>query len=451
MRSNVARRRIDQEVTMDVIRLKAAQPAQHDEARLAAVRTTVANVIADVRARGDDAVREYSEKFDRWSPASFRLAPDEVDRIVATLPEQVIEDIVAVQARVRRFAELQLASLTDFEVETEPGVHLGQKNIPVGAVGAYVPGGRYPLLASAHMTVLTAKVAGVAHVTACTPPIRGEIPAATIAAMHLAGADEILLLGGTQAVAAMALGTETVRKVDLLVGPGNPYVADAKRQLFGEVGIDLLAGPTETLIVADEHADPFVVAVDLLSQAEHGPDSPAVLITTSGALGRQVIENVDELLPGMPTADFAEPAWRDHGQVIVVDDLDAAYQLADEFASEHVQILTVNPREALAAMRNFGAMFLGEGTCVSYGDKVIGTNHTLPTRGAANYTGGLWVGKFIKTVTYQEVTDPAASAALGTLCGRAARVERFEGHARSGDVRAWKYAGADLGWAPARA
>jgi len=428
--------------------LKNAQPAEQDE-RLAGVSETVRGVIADVRVRGDEAVREYSERFDGWSPADFRLSPEEVDKIVSSVPATVLADIEAVQARVRRFAQYQLESLREFEVETEPGVRLGQKNIPVSSVGAYVPGGRYPLVASAHMTVVTAKVAGVKHVTAATPPIRGEVPAATVAAMHLAGADQILLLGGTQAIAAMAIGTETIKQADLLVGPGNAYVAEAKRQLFGEVGIDLFAGPTEILIVADSHADPFVVAVDLLSQAEHGPDSPAVLITTSEALGRRVIELVEQILPGMPTVDFAGPAWRDHGQVAVVDDLAAAYALADEYASEHVQILTQNPREALNAMRNYGAIFLGEGTCVSYGDKVIGTNHVLPTRGAANYTGGLWVGKFLKTVTYQEVTDQAASARLGELCGRAARVELFEGHARSGDVRAWKYAGAALPWAPA--
>ena len=428
--------------------LKNAQPAEQDE-RLAGVSETVRGVIADVRVRGDEAVREYSERFDGWSPADFRLSPEEVDKIVSSVPATVLADIEAVQARVRRFAQYQLESLREFEVETEPGVRLGQKNIPVSSVGAYVPGGRYPLVASAHMTVVTAKVAGVKHVTAATPPIRGEVPAATVAAMHLAGADQILLLGGTQAIAAMAIGTETIKQADLLVGPGNAYVAEAKRQLFGEVGIDLFAGPTEILIVADSHADPFVVAVDLLSQAEHGPDSPAVLITTSEALGRRVIELVEQILPGIPTVDFAGPAWRDHGQVAVVDDLAAAYALADEYASEHVQILTQNPREALNAMRNYGAIFLGEGTCVSYGDKVIGTNHVLPTRGAANYTGGLWVGKFLKTVTYQEVTDQAASARLGELCGRAARVELFEGHARSGDVRAWKYAGAALPWAPA--
>jgi sulfopropanediol 3-dehydrogenase len=430
--------------------LKSGQPAAEDAARLAAVRQTVAEVIAGVRKRGDAAVREYSERFDRWSPESFRLAPGQIDEIVASVPDQVIEDIREVQRRVRTFAGHQLESLRDFEVETEPGVFLGQKNLPVGSAGAYVPGGRYPLVASAHMTVVTAKVAGVKRVTACTPPIRGEIPAATVAAMHLAGADDILLVGGTQAVAAMAIGTETIGKVDLLAGPGNAYVAEAKRQLYGEVGIDLFAGPTEILVIADEHADPFVVAVDLLSQAEHGPDSPAVLITTSEPLAQSVVKLIDELLPGMPTADFAGPAWRDHGEIVVVDDLAAAWALADEYASEHVEVLTAKPREALTAMRNYGALFLGEGTCVSYGDKVIGTNHTLPTRGAARYTGGLWVGKYLKTVTYQEVTGQAASARLGELCGRAARVEYFEGHARAGDVRAHKYAGVPLTWADGR-
>jgi sulfopropanediol 3-dehydrogenase len=266
--------------------------------------------------------------------------------------------------------------------------------------------------------------------------------------MHMAGASEILLLGGVQAVAAMAIGTEDIARVDLLVGPGNAYVAEAKRQLFGEVGIDLFAGPTEILVIADTHADPFVVAVDLLSQAEHGPDSPAILITTSEPLAREAMAIIGRLLPDMPTRDFAEPAWRDHGQVIVVSDIAAAYVLADSFASEHVQVLTENPRDALTAMRNYGALFLGEGTCVSYGDKVIGTNHTLPTRGSARYTGGLWVGKYLKTVTYQEVRNTVSSAALGELCGRAARVELFEGHARSGDVRAAKYAGAPLPWSP---
>lgn len=429
--------------------LKTAIEATHDEARLESVRATVKDVVADIRARGDVAVREYSEKFDKWSPDSFVLDAEQVAGIVATVPAQTLDDIRTVQSNVRDFAQAQRDSLHDFEIETAPGVLLGQKNIPVGAAGAYVPGGRYPLVASAHMTIVTAKVAGVERVTAATPPIRGEIPAATVAAMHLAGADQILLLGGVQAVAALAVGTETIGKVDLIAGPGNAFVAEAKRQLFGEVGIDLLAGPTEVLIIADEHADPFIVAVDLLSQAEHGPDSPAVLISTSQALAGEVIRLIDELLPEMPTRDFAGPAWRDHGQVIVVDDLDEAYALGDRFASEHVQILTAQPREALEKMRNYGALFLGEGTCVSYGDKVIGTNHTLPTRGAANYTGGLWVGKYLKTVTYQEVVNPDSSAQLGRLLGRAARVESFEGHARSGDVRAAKYGGDPLTWAPA--
>src|SRR3712207_5803805 len=328
------------------------------------VAEVVAGVIADVRARGDEAVREYSERFDRWSPESFRLGPEDVERIVAGVPRQVVDDIRTVQANVRSFAQRQLESMAAFEVETQPGVFLGQRHLPIAATGAYVPGGRYPLTASAHMTVVTAKVAGVQRVTACTPPIRGEVPPATVAAMHLARADEVPLLGGVQAVGAMAIGTETIGKVDLLAGPGNAYVAEAKRQLFGEVGIDLFAGPTEILVVADDSADPFVVAVDLLSQAEHGPDSPAVLITTSEDVAHAAMAHVERLLPGMPTNDMAGPAWRDHGQVLVVDDLDEAYRLADEFASEHVQILTEEPRGALEQMRNYGALFLGEGTCV---------------------------------------------------------------------------------------
>lgn len=411
------------------------------------IQGVVASVIEDVRDRGDEAVRYYSEKFDGWMPESFRLSEEEIEKIVAGVPEQVLDDLREVQGNVRSFALHQLESMREFEVETEPGVFLGQKHLPIAATGAYVPGGRYPLTASAHMTIVTAKAAGVERVTACTPPIRGAIPAATVAAMHLAGADEINLLGGVQAVAAMAIGTDSVGKVDLLAGPGNAFVAEAKRQLFGEVGIDLFAGPTEILVVADEHADPFVVAVDLLSQAEHGPDSPAVLITTSEDLARAAMAHIDRILPDMPTNDMAAPAWRDHGQVHVVTDLEQAYLLADTFASEHVQILTAEPRQALAKMRNYGALFLGEGTCVSYGDKVIGTNHVLPTRGAARYTGGLWVGKYLRTVTYQEVTNRSASASLGELCGRAARTELFEGHARSGDVRVAKYLGTTPPWA----
>ena len=410
------------------------------------VAATVRDVIADVRANGDAAVRLYSEKFDGWSPESFRLSQDQIDAIVATLPPQVIADIEFVQTQIRNFATRQRESITDFEVETLPGVFLGQKNIPIQAVGAYVPGGRYPLTASAHMTIVTAKVAGVPRVVACTPPIRGEIPAATVAAMSMAGADEIYLLGGVQAIAALTVGTETIEKVNLLAGPGNAYVAEAKRTLFGEVGIDLFAGPTEILVIADDEADPFVVAVDLLSQAEHGPDSPAVLVTTSERVARAAMSHIDEILVDMPTRDFAEPAWRNHGEVVLVDTVDEAFAVADAYAFEHVQVLTADPRQALDKMHDYGALFLGEGTCVSYGDKVIGTNHVLPTRGSARFTGGLWVGKYLKTVTYQEVIDTASSAMLGELCGRAARVELFEGHARSGDVRAAKYGSAELAW-----
>ncbi|TKA03086.1 histidinol dehydrogenase [Actinacidiphila oryziradicis] len=427
--------------------LKNAVPKEQVTAGLSVVRETVTGVIADIRERGDAAVREYSERFDKWSPGAFRLSPEQTEKIVNEVPQQVIDDIRFVQDQVRNFAEHQLASMGEFEIETLPGVRLGQKHIPVQAVGAYIPGGRYPLTASAHMTIVTAKTAGVPRVVACTPPIRGEIPSATVAAAHLAGADEIWLLGGVQAVASMAIGTDTMKPVNLIAGPGNGYVAEAKRQLFGQIGIDLSAGPTEILVLADADADPYTAAVDLLSQAEHGPDSPAILITTSEALARKVIAHVEAILPDMPTKDFAGPAWRDHGQVIVVDGIDELYELADEFASEHVEVLTAAPRLALERMTQYGALFLGEGTCVSYGDKVIGTNHVLPTRGAARYTGGLWVGKYLKTVTYQEVTEPDSSVLLGRLCGRAARVELFEGHARSGDLRAAKFGGDALPWA----
>jgi sulfopropanediol 3-dehydrogenase len=426
--------------------LKEAVPAAQVAKDLASVRETVTGVIADIRARGDAAVREYSAKFDGWTPDSFRLSAAHVDGIIAGVPDQVIDDIRFAQAQVRGFAQAQLDSMREIEVETLPGVFLGHKHLPVSSAGAYIPGGRYPLTASAHMTVLTAKAAGVERVVACTPPIRGEIPSATVAAAHLAGADEIYLLGGVQAVTALALGTETIGQVDLLAGPGNAYVAEAKRQLFGEVGIDLFAGPTEILVIADESADPEVVAVDLLSQAEHGPDSPAILVTTSRSLGETVLSCIEAILPGMPTKDFAGPAWRDHGRIIVTDGIDEAFAVADSFAAEHVEVLTAAPRAALAKMRNYGALFLGEGTCVSYGDKVIGTNHVLPTRGAARYTGGLWVGKYLKTVTYQEVRDPEASALLGETCGRASRVELFEGHARSGDIRAGKIRGTRPAW-----
>ena len=406
----------------------------------------VATIIDDVRDRGDEAVREYSAKFDGWERDTFRLSADEIANQVDRVCSEVLADIEWVQGQVRDFAVQQRACLLDLEVETMPGVFLGHRHLPVEASGAYVPGGRYPLVASAHMTIVTAKAAGVERVAACTPPIRGSIPEVTIAAMHLAGADEIYVMGGVQAITALAIGTQTIDPVDLLAGPGNAYVAEAKRQLAGSVGIDLIAGPTEILVVADDQADPLTVAVDLLSQAEHGPDSPAVLITTSSALAEEVMDLVDALLPTMPTRDYAEPAWRHHGQVIVVSNLTEAYAVANSFASEHVEILTQNPRDALDHMRHYGALFLGEGTCVSYGDKVIGTNHVLPTRGAARYTGGLWVGKFLRTVTHQEVTNPSSSADLGLRCGRASRIETFEGHARSGDIRAMRLDGGVPDW-----
>ncbi|PTU24989.1 hypothetical protein P175DRAFT_0427301 [Aspergillus ochraceoroseus IBT 24754] len=415
------------------------------------VASIVRGVIDDIRANGDTAVRKYSEKFDQWSPASFRLSREDIDAAIAACPKQTIEDIKEVQKNVRKFAQAQKDSIMDFECEMQPvrrfkGVFLGQKSLPINSVGAYIPGGRYPLLASAHMTILTAKVAGVPNVVGCTPPIRGQVPNATVAAMHLAGADEIYLLGGVQAIAAMACGTETMPRVDFIAGPGNAFVAEAKRQLFGEIGIDLFAGPTEILIVADETADPFTVATDILSQAEHGPDSPAVIITTSERVGRQSIHVIDELLKNLPTAELAGTSWAQYGEAILVDSLDEAWKLADEYASEHVQILTERPREALEKMTAYGALFLGERTCVSYGDKVIGTNHVLPTKKAARYTGGLWVGKFLRTVTYQEVTNDTASGELGRLCGRAARAENFEGHARSGDLRAQKYLNEKYEW-----
>ncbi|TDZ67292.1 Histidinol dehydrogenase 1 [Colletotrichum trifolii] len=399
----------------------------------------VKGVIDDIAANGDASVRLYSQKFDKWNPESFKLSPEQIENIISKVDPQIIQDIKTVQQKVRTFAQAQRASIRDFEIEPEPGVFLGQKNIPIERVGAYIPGGRYPLLASAHMTILTAKVAGVPHVISCTPPIAGQIPHSTVAAMHLAGCDEIFILGGVQAVAAMALGTETVAKVDFIAGPGNAFVAEAKRQLYGTVGIDLVAGPTEILIVADGHADPMTVATDLVSQAEHGPDSPAVLITNSQEVAEKTLRYVDACLAHISTKEVAAVSWRDHGEVIVVDSLDEAYIVADTFASEHVQILTQNPREALQKMKQYGALFLGAKTCVSYGDKCIGTNHVLPTRHGARYSGGLWVGKFLKTCTYQEVVSEKASGELGRLCGRASRAENFEGHARSGDLRAATY------------
>ena len=403
-------------------------------------RHTVEAILEDIQARGDTAVRELSVKFDKWDPPSFRLRPDEITSLMNTLPTQVIEDIKFAQAQIRRFAEAQKSALRDVEIETLPGIRLGHKNIPVDSVGCYVPGGRYPMVASAHMSVLTAKVAGVRRVAACTPPLNGVPPAATIAAMALGGADEIYLLGGIQAVAAMGLGTATIPQVDMLVGPGNAFVAEAKRQLFGRVGIDLLAGPTETLIIADDTADAEMCANDLLGQAEHGPTSPAVLLTTSAKIAGEIQAEIDRQLAILPTGEIAGMAWRDYGQVILCDTDEELLSEANRIASEHVQVLTRDPQWFLDRMVNYGALFLGKETNVAYGDKVIGTNHTLPTKRAARYTGGLWVGKFLKTVTYQWVS-PEATAMIGEYCSRLCAIENFAGHKEQADLRVRRYGG----------
>ena len=414
-----------------------------EEASFAAdikVRKIVEDILDEIRTRGDQAVRELSIRFDNWDPESFRLTPGQIEKAIASLPEQTIDDIKFAQEQVRNFAQYQRAALKDIEIETLPGVILGHKNIPVNSVGCYVPGGHYPMVASAHMSVLTAKVAGVKRIAACTPPIHDRIPAATVAAMHFGGANEIYILGGVQAIAAMALGTQLIEPVDMVVGPGNAYVAEAKRQLFGKVGIDLLAGPTEVLIVADETADAEMVATDLLGQAEHGPTSPAILITTSEKLAQETQVEIDRQLEILPTADLASKSWQDYGEIILVDKLDEACREADRIASEHVQILTKDDDYFLENMTNYGALFLGPRTNVAYGDKVIGTNHTLPTMTAARYTGGLWVGKFIKTVTYQKVLTDEASALVGEYCSRLCAIENFMGHKAQADLRVKRYA-----------
>ena len=423
--------------------LKTGMTEAASRAADAAVRTTVESILHDVETRGDEAVRAYSEKFDRWAPADFRLSPAAIAEILARVDPGVRRDIEFAQRQIRVFAEAQRDALRDVEVETIPGVTLGHKNIPIQSIGCYVPGGRYPMIASAHMSILTAKVAGVPRVIACTPPYEGRAHPETIVAMALAGADEIYILGGVQAIAAMGLGTASIAPVDMLVGPGNAYVAEAKRQLFGRVGIDLLAGPTEILVVADDTASADMVATDLLGQAEHGPNSPAVLVTTSRALADAVVTEVDRQLKVLPTADLAGVSWRDYGRIILVDDEEEAVEVADDIASEHVEILTRNPHYFLERMKNYGSLFLGPETNVAYGDKVIGTNHILPTKRAARYTGGLWVGKFLKTVTYQHVT-PEASVVIGEYCSRLCAIERFWGHKEQADHRVRKYAPAGV-------
>ena len=413
------------------------------------VRAVVEGILADIEARGDTAVRELSHKFDNWSPASFRLTESEIEAAMSKVAPRDLEDIKFAQANVRRFAEAQKAALQDIEVETMPGIVLGHRNIPIDAVGCYVPGGKYPMVASAHMSVLTAKVAGVKRIVAAAPPFKGSAHPAIVAAMHLAGADEILVLGGVQAIGAMALGTETIKPVDMLVGPGNAFVAEAKRQLYGRVGIDLFAGPTETLVIADDTVDAELCATDLLGQAEHGPTSPAILLTTSEKLARETMAEVDRLLTILPTAEIAAASWRDFGEVILCADDDEMLAVANELAFEHVQVMTRDPDFFLEHMTNYGALFLGPRTNVAFGDKVIGTNHTLPTRRAGRYTGGLWVGKFLKTCTYQRVTTDEASAMIGAYGSRLSMLEGFVGHAEQANVRVRRYGRRNVGYASA--
>ena len=402
------------------------------------VKTIVENIISDIEQRGDAAVSEYSGQFDKWTPESFRLSKEEINACYEQLSEQEISDIKGAQKQVRNFATIQRESMKDVEAETLPGVVLGHKNIPVDSVGCYVPGGKYPLVASAHMSIVTAKVAGVKRVVAATPPFHGKPAPAVIVAMDLAGADEIYTFGGVQAIAAMAVGTDTIEPVSMIVGPGNAFVAEAKRQLFGRIGIDLFAGPTETLVIADDSVDGELCAADLLGQAEHGLNSPAILLTNSEQLGKDTMAEVERQLTILPTADVAAVAWRDYGEVIVCDTYDEMLQVANDLAFEHVQIMTKDVPYFQKNMRNFGALFLGPETNVSYGDKCIGTNHTLPTKGAGRYTGGLWVGKFLKTCTYQRVTEEA-SVMVGEYCSRLCAIEGFAGHKEQADIRLRRY------------
>jgi sulfopropanediol 3-dehydrogenase len=423
---------------MDAVNIKAADTR---------VRSTVETIIASIEGQGDEAVRALSSRFDNWVPQSFRLSDTEIRSAISQVNKTDLEDIKFAQAQVRNFAEKQRASLTDIEVETLPGVILGHRHIPVNSVGCYVPGGRYPMVASAHMSIVTASVAGVKRIVACAPPFDGGPHPAIVAAMHLGGATEIYVLGGVQAIAAMAIGTQNIAPVDMIVGPGNAYVAEAKRQLFGRVGIDLLAGPTETLIIADETADAEICATDLLGQAEHGPNSPAILLSTSQKLALETMNEIDRLLTILPTAETARRSWTDYGEVIVCEDVDEMVHEADRIASEHVQVITVDPDYFLRNMTNYGALFLGVRTNVAYGDKVIGTNHTLPTNKAARYTGGLWVGKFLKTCTFQRVVTDEASAMIGEYCSRLCMLEGFAGHAEQANVRVRRYGGQNVGYA----
>ncbi len=429
--------------------LKRGMDASAVKAADAKVRETVEGILAQVDERKDAAIRELSEKFDKWSPKDFRLSAQEIERAISQVKKRDLEDIKFAQAQVRNFAQKQRDSMQDIEVETLPGVVLGHRHIPVNSIGCYVPGGRYPMVASAHMSIVTAKVAGVKRIIACAPPFKGGPHPAIVAAMHFGGADDIYVLGGVQAVAAMALGTESIQPVDMIVGPGNAYVAEAKRQLFGRVGIDLLAGPTETLIVADDSADGEICATDLLGQAEHGPNSPAVMITNSEKLARDTMSEIERLLKILPSADLAGQSWKDYGEVIVCDSIDEMVREADRVASEHVQVMTRDPDYFLNNMKNYGSLFLGARTNVAYGDKVIGTNHTLPTKKNARFTGGLWVGKFIKTCTYQKVLTDEASAKIGEVCSRLCILEGFTAHAEQANIRVRRYGGRNVPYAQA--
>ena len=434
---------------MPVTYLKRGKPEAERADENAEVRAVVERTLSDIEARGDEAVRELSQRFDGLSRPSFRLSPSEIEAAIARVSARDMADIRFAQEQIRRFAEIQRASMSDVEVETIPGVILGHRNIPVQSVGCYVPGGKFPMVASAHMSVLTAAVAGVPRIVASAPPHKGEPHPAIVAAMHLAGAHEIYVLGGIQAVGAMATGTASIAPVDMLVGPGNAYVAEAKRQLFGRVGIDLFAGPTETMVIADETVDGEMCATDLLGQAEHGYNSPAVLLTNSRRLAEDTMAEVERLLKILPTADTAAASWRDYGEVIVCDSHEEMLQVANEIASEHVQVMTDRDDWYLTNMHCYGALFLGPRTNVANGDKVIGTNHTLPTRKAGRYTGGLWVGKFLKTHSYQRVTSDAAAAQVGAACSRLCMLEGFVGHAEQANLRVRRYGGREVAYGAA--
>lgn len=437
---------LKEELDMAVWLKEGAAPEVVKNAQIQ-VRETVENILADIEARGDAAVRELSFKFDKLERDHFRLSEQEIEACLSQLTKRDLDDIRFAQTQVENFARHQRNSIQDIEVETLPGVILGHKNIPVSAAGCYVPGGKYPLLASAHMSVITARVAGVPRIITCAPPFNGKPAPAIVAAQHLAGANEIYCLGGVQAIGAMAIGTESIAPVDILVGPGNAFVAEAKRQLFGRVGIDLFAGPTETLVIADDSVDGELCATDLLGQAEHGPDSPAILLTTSMSLAKETMREVERLLDILPTAAIARQAWEKFGEVIVAESNEEMLEIADKLAFEHVQVMTSNPDYFLNNLRNFGALFLGPRTNVAYGDKVIGTNHTLPTKKAARYTGGLWVGKFIKTCTYQKVLTDEASTLVGEYCSRLCGLEGFSGHGEQANIRVRRYGHKDVPYA----